>query len=132
MSQLDAFKGFTKYFIANEKEFQKIFDHGEPENCPLPGAWNDKLNSFQKMIALKAYRFDKVTLAIQNYICEHLGESFIAPPVFEIAKSFKESSLTTPLVFILSKGADPNASFEAFAAKMNMSKKCKQVSLGRG
>jgi len=45
--------------------------------------------------------------------------------VFEIQKSFKESSLTTPLVFILSKGADPNASFESFAHKMNMTKKCK-------
>lgn len=84
------------------------------------------------MIVLKALRLDKITLATQNYIIEHLGEAFVTPPTFEIAKSFKESSLTTPLVFILSKGADPNSSFEAFAAKMNMSKKCKQVSLGRG
>ena len=84
------------------------------------------------MIVLKSIRPDKIVLAVQDYICEHIGEEFISPPVFEISKSYKESSLTTPLVFILSKGADPNASFEAFAAKMNMTKKCKQVSLGRG
>lgn len=100
-----------------------MFDSPEPETFPLPGAWDEKLNSFQKMIVLKALRLDKIPLAIQNYIIEHLGEPFVTPPTFEIAKSFKESSLTTPLVFILSKGADPNASFEAFAAKMNMSKK---------
>jgi len=84
------------------------------------------------MIFLKCIRPDKIVLATQNYVCEHLGEAFITPPVFEIAKSYKESSLATPLVFILSKGADPNASFEGFAAKMNMTKKSKQVSLGRG
>jgi len=84
------------------------------------------------MIVLKAVRSDKIVRAVQNYICEHIGEEFITPPTFELAKSYKESSLTTPLVFILSKGADPNASFESFAAKMNMTKKCKQVSLGRG
>lgn len=125
MSQLDSLKGIDKYFIANEKEFQKIFDSPEPENMPLPGEWDTKINSFQKMIVLKALRSDKIILAVQNYICEHLDEQFITPPVFEIGKSYKESSLTTPLVFILSKGADPNASFESFAQKMNMVKKCK-------
>jgi len=99
---------------------------------PLPGEWDSKINSFQKMIVLKAIRADKLIMAVQDYIVEHLDEQFISPPVFEISKSYKESSLTTPLVFILSKGADPNASFESFAHKMNMTKKCKQVSLGRG
>jgi len=64
MSQLDAFKGFTKFFIANEKEFQKLFDSPEPENFPLPGVWNDKLNSFQKLIVLKSIRLDKIIMGI--------------------------------------------------------------------
>jgi len=125
MSQLEAFQGLDKYFIANESLFARIFDSQEPENEPLPGEWNTKLNSFQKMIFLKSLRIDKIPLATQNFICEHIGEKFISPPVFDIAGSFKESSLTTPLIFVLSKGADPNASFEGFAAKMNMTKKCK-------
>jgi dynein heavy chain len=40
---------------------------------PMPGEWNDKLNSFEKMIVLKSLRLDKVTLAIQNFVIEHLG-----------------------------------------------------------
>jgi hypothetical protein len=31
---------------------------------PLPGEWNKKLNTFQKMIVLKAIRPDKMTLAV--------------------------------------------------------------------
>jgi len=63
MSQLDAFQGFDKYFIANEGAFQRIFDSDEPENEDIPGEWNTKLNSFQKMIFLKSIRIDKIPLA---------------------------------------------------------------------
>jgi len=107
MSELDCLKGMDKYFIQNEGEFKKIFDSGTPETEPLPGDWDSKLNSFQRMIVLKAIRIDKIVLATQNYIVEHIGEQFITPPIFDLRKSYKESALTTPLVFILSKGADP-------------------------
>jgi len=40
---------------------------------PIPGEWNKKLSSFQKMIVLKSIRLDKITLAIQNFIIENLG-----------------------------------------------------------
>lgn len=64
MSKIPAFKGFDNYFIQNNKQFQKIFDHLEPHNCPIPGEWDKKLNSLQKMIVLKAIRPDKLTLAV--------------------------------------------------------------------
>ena len=31
---------------------------------PMPGEWNAKLNSFQKMIVLKSLRPDKMSLAV--------------------------------------------------------------------
>ena len=49
-----------------------------------------------------------------------------------MAKSYKDSNITTPLVFVLSKGSDPVASFERFAEDSNMTKKCEKISLGRG
>jgi dynein heavy chain len=75
------------------------------------------------MIVLKALRPDKITLAIQNYIIEHLGKQFVEPPVFNLAKSFKDSSISTPLIFVLSTGSDPVADFQRFAEEMNMQKK---------
>lgn len=53
MSKLSAFKGFDDFFIEFQKRFKKIFDSPDAHLEPLPGDWNDKLNSFQKMIALK-------------------------------------------------------------------------------
>jgi dynein heavy chain len=70
MSQLARFKGIDTYFIEYHKKFKKIFDAPEAQDEPLPGEWDTKLNSFQKMIILKAIRPDKISQAIQNYIIE--------------------------------------------------------------
>ncbi len=132
MTKLPAFKGFDQFFIQNHKKFQEIFDSHEPHNMPMPGEWNAKLNSFQKMIVLKSLRPDKMALAVQNFIVEKLGRPFIEPPTFNLAKSFKDSSITIPLIFVLSAGSDPIADFMRFAEEMNMSKKLESISLGRG
>lgn len=95
----------------------------EPHNTPIPGEWNEKLNMFQKIIVLKALRADKVTLAIQNFVSAMIGPEFIVPPTFNLSKSFKESSVTTPLIFVLSAGSDPVADFMRFAEEMNMTTK---------
>lgn len=63
---------------------------------------------------------------------EKLGREFIEPPTFNLAKSFKDSSVTIPLIFVLSPGSDPVADFIRFAEEMNMSKKLESISLGKG
>lgn len=84
------------------------------------------------MIILKSIRPDKIPFATQNYVSEKIGKQFIEPPTFSIAKSFAESSTTTPLIFVLSAGSDPVADFKRFAEERNMGKKCDSISLGRG
>lgn len=84
------------------------------------------------MIILKSIRPDKIPFATQNYVAEKIGKQFIEPPTFSIAKSFAESSTTTPLIFVLSAGSDPVADFKRFAEERNMGKKCDSISLGRG
>lgn len=129
---LPCFTGIEEFFIDNHLEFQKLFDSEQPQELPMPGDWNTKLNSFEKMILLKCIRADKITLSVQNFIIEQLGQQFVEPPVFNLAKSYKDSSITTPLIFVLSVGSDPVADFERFAGDMNMSKKTEKISLGRG
>jgi hypothetical protein len=38
-----------------------VFDSTEAHEEPLPGEWNNKLNSLEKMIVLKAIRPDKIS-----------------------------------------------------------------------
>jgi len=63
------------------------------------------------MIFLKAIRPDKLIPAIQNWIQEKIGQQFIIVPVFELAKCYKDSTIITPLIFVLSPGSDPVADF---------------------
>jgi len=98
----------------------------------LPSPWDKKLDYFQVMIVLKSIRPDKIPLAIQKFVSMKIGSQFIEPPTFSLAKSFKDSSITVPLIFVLSPGSDPVAGFLRFAEEMNMSKKFDTISLGRG
>ena len=76
------------------------------------------------MIIIKALRADRICLAVQAFVIENLGRQFVEPPVFNLAKSYKDSSISQPLIFVLSAGSDPVADFLRFADEMNMGKKC--------
>ena len=68
----------------------------------MPGHWNTDLDSFQKLICLKCIRADKVTNAMQDFVSEKLGQQFIEPQTADLRLAFKDSSPTSPLIFILS------------------------------
>lgn len=67
---------------------------------------------------------------MQNYVVGELGEKFISPPPFDLAKIYGDSTSTSPLIFILSPGSDPFASLSSFAATKK--KQIKSISLGQG
>jgi dynein heavy chain len=132
MAQLDAFKGIDSYFIEFHKKFKKIFDATEAHLEKMPGEWEEKLTSFQKIIILKAIRLDKVTAAVTNFIIEKIGQEFVDPPTFNLGNCYKDSDNVSPLVFVLSAGSDPSAGFKKFAEEMDMVSKIESVSLGQG
>jgi dynein heavy chain len=44
---------------------------------------------------------------IKNFVLNNLGKIFIESPVFDLKGSFADSTPTTPIIFVLSPGADP-------------------------
>lgn len=52
-------------------------------------------------------RRDKLIPGLQNWIYNLIGKEFIIFPTFELTKVFKDSSIITPLIFLLSEGSDP-------------------------
>lgn len=67
---------------------------------------------------------------MSNFVLENIGEYFIAPPAFDLGVVFKDSGPTTPLIFVLSPGADPLNSLEKYAETKK--KTVGKVSLGQG
>jgi dynein heavy chain len=130
--RLPAYAGILEYFINFHKKFKKIFDSPNAHEEPLPGEWNTKLNSLQKMLILKAIRGDKITLALQNYISEQIGKQYIEPPTFSLGACFRDSSNISPLIFVLSAGTDPVSSFLKLCQDNDMMNRYDTISLGQG
>ena len=98
----------------------------------MPEKWEKKLNDFQKLLFIKSIRQDLLLGAIIDWIILKIGKEFIVPPTFELSKCFKDSTIMTPLIFVLSAGSDPVSDFLKFAEEMGMSKKYDSISLGQG
>ncbi len=114
-TSLEHFKGIDEYFMKKPDDFKHIFDSANAHEEIFPEYWEKKLDYFQKMLVIKALRPDKVVPAIQNWITEKMGEKFIISPTFDLAKCYKDSTIQTPLIFVLSAGSDPVADFLRFA-----------------
>jgi len=70
---------------------------------------------------------------VTNYVARKLGKSFVEPPPFDLEKSFNDSSPLTPLIFILSHGADPTMALLKFAQDKGFkAEKFNSISLGQG
>ncbi|XP_078000357.1 dynein axonemal heavy chain 1-like isoform X2 [Glandiceps talaboti] len=126
------FGNFAREFKDHLEGFKRIFDSLDPHREPMPGHWNEDLDDFQKVVALRCIRADKVTNAMQDYVANNLGQRFIEPQTADLAIAFKDSSSTTPLIFVLSAGTDPAADLYKFAEEMRFAKKLSSISLGQG
>uniref|UniRef100_A0A8C3HTZ9 Dynein axonemal heavy chain 1 n=1 Tax=Chrysemys picta bellii TaxID=8478 RepID=A0A8C3HTZ9_CHRPI len=132
LTNLKSFSSFADDFIDNIQEFRAIFDSTEPHREPLPGKWDSTLDSFQKLLPLRCLRGDKVTNAMQDFVAMNLDQRFIEPQTSDLTAVFKESTSTTPLIFVLSPGTDPAADLYKFAEETKFSKKLSAISLGQG
>lgn len=72
------------------------------------------------MMILKVLREEKLIFYVRNYVKIELGLQYIESPPFDLKGSFLDSSPTTPLIFVLSPGADPIPYLEALAAEYGM------------
>ena len=73
-----------------------------------------------------------MVVAVQAFVAEHLGARFVEPPPFDLGTCFRESGPATPLIFVLSAGADPMADLLKLAEETGFGSRFEKVSLGQG
>ncbi|ESO88893.1 hypothetical protein LOTGIDRAFT_125424 [Lottia gigantea] len=132
-SSMKAFTGFMDHFQKHVHDWKKIYDSATPHLETLPLPWCDCLTNLEELIVLRCLRPDKMVPAIQKYIAERMGQIYIEPPTFDLSLCYQDSNCYSPLIFVLSPGADPMAGLFRFAEEKGMGNKGLQtISLGQG
>eukprot|EP00606_Chrysophyceae_sp_TOSAG23-5_P000891 GSChrysophyteH2.ASY1.ANO1.1126.1 assembled CDS len=132
-TSMDIFKGLSESFVADPSAWAQFLTTDTPDSDTLPGDWEGRLNSFQRLLIVRALREEKITSAIRRYVGENIGAFFCASPPFDLEGSYNDSTCTTPLIFILSPGADPTDYLVNLAeAKGKSGGGLRIISLGQG
>lgn len=130
---IPAFNGFDKDFEKYITDWERVYNSPKPHSLKelWPGQWQD-LTLFRRLIVLRILRPDKVIPGIGKLIKKdkELGNSYTRPPPFDLSKSFSDSTNKTPVIFVLSPGADPMTELQ----KLSELKKIRwnSLSLGQG
>lgn len=69
---------------------------------------------------------------VKEFVKRELGEKFIESPPFDLLGAFGDSQSTTPIIFVLSPGADPITYLQGLANSKGMTSRMKVLSLGQG
>lgn len=109
MAKLTNFMGYLKHFAKNLDFYKQMYDSVNPNEIGLPTDISH-YNKFQGLCIMRVIRPDILVPAIADFVVSQLGVYFITPPEFDLGVVFKDSSSSTPLIFVLSPGADPLAS----------------------
>ncbi|CAM9656208.1 unnamed protein product [Ascophyllum nodosum] len=104
--------------------------------APLPGAWEGKLNRFQKMIVVRALSQANVHGAVADFVEHYFGRDLVqfssSGAAVAVEEVFSDVDEKSPCVFLLSRGADPVALLMKFASHLGMENSLEFLSLGKG
>ncbi len=100
--------------------------------APLPAPYNETINTFQKLILVKALREDKLQGAVASFVADKIGKPFSVSPLPTMADIYNDIDNKTPCIFILSTGADPTGILLRFAKTKSYQDRLHIVSLGQG
>jgi dynein heavy chain len=125
------FEGLNEDFKKMTLDWAAIYNANDLFESKFPGKWNS-LNSFQKLIIIRLLRPDKFSKSIQKLITKEMGAQYIDPPPFNLEQAYNDSDKMTPLIFILSPGADPRIEITNLAEQKGFKNNFTAISLGQG
>jgi len=133
LDKLPAFNNLVHSFEQNGAEWLAWYrsEDPPPEKVPPPGEWQNKRDDFQQLLLLRCLRPDRLLFAARNFISHHLGPQFIESPQLSLLSIHKVSNERTPLIFILSPGADPAPQLQDLARKLGKTLEVRAMGQGQ-
>nr|CCA14061.1 PREDICTED: similar to hCG1811879 putative [Albugo laibachii Nc14] len=120
--------------IANSADIWKQWTESEaPEAITFPDGYSDRLTELQKLLLLRCFRQDRVYNAMKLFVSSVMGDNYVQPPVLDYERIYSQSSPISPIVCILSPGADPQADIQTLSEAHGFSgHRFRYLALGQG
>ena len=131
---VESLKGVSELVKKNPQPWEDFFKCEEPHKFDLPNLGSDQEDQFDRVLLTKVFREEALAFSIQRYISEKLGAQFLEIPPLQIEEVYKDSKKSTPVIFILSTGADPTGMLQRFAVTKDRipGERLHIISLGQG
>nr|XP_031825788.1 dynein heavy chain 8, axonemal [Nomia melanderi] len=129
LSSLRQFQYILSQVPTSEKQWKQWFDKEAPEEEVIPNGYNI-LDSFRRLLLIRAWCIDRTLSQSRKYIASSLGERYAEPVITLLDVMHSESRPNTPMVCFLSMGSDPTPSIQQLARKKEIM--CKSISMGQG
>ncbi|XP_076166225.1 dynein heavy chain 8, axonemal kl-3 [Ptiloglossa arizonensis] len=129
LSALRQFQYIVSQVPASEKQWKQWFDKEAPEEEVVPDGYNN-LDTFQRLLLIRAWCIDRTLSQSRKYISSSLGEQYAEPIITHLDIMHSESRPNTPMICFLSMGSDPTPSIEQLAKRLEIV--CKSISMGQG
>ncbi|MCQ2818641.1 MAG: hypothetical protein MJ252_15340, partial [archaeon] len=117
-----------------KEDEQKMIDAFMKSDNPhlekLPEALEKICQGFNRLLMVKIFREEKLIFAIRHFIETSFDKRFLESPPFSVPAAVDDSTKITPLIFILSPGANPVPFIREFAEKSKVD--LIGISLGQG
>ena len=128
----EVWTGFPDEIAKNIAQWQKWAECSEPQSADLPGRWNDQLTPYQKLLVLKIFRPEKLLFGCSEYVKNQIGKFYIEYTSVSMEALHADTDKLTPIIFVLSTGADPTNTLMKFAQEKKFGEKLSVLSLGQG
>jgi dynein heavy chain len=132
------FANLKEEMSANEVGWRNWFEDNEPEARAIPDyesklAETADIGPFFKLLLVRSLRMDRAILTAKEFIRETpvMGQYYVDPVTDTTEMLYEEMVADTPVIFLLSRGADPTESIEALAKKRKFPPPA-VISLGEG
>jgi dynein heavy chain len=127
-----AFDNLAAHISKNWPLWQKYHGADDPINEKIPGEFQDKLDLFDRLMILKLFRPEKLLFGFSNFVEKKIGNFYLEIPTINMQEIYLSSDVKTPIIFVLSSGADPTQLVINFAKEKGVIDRLQSISLGQG
>jgi len=111
LENIKLFEHIINQMESEALQWRKWYQEQEAEIIDLPRAMKD-ISLFHRILLLRALRPDRLTNALKEFIKQNMGIEYVEQPSFDMAQTYAEMNIRTPIFFVLFPGVDPTPDVE--------------------